>query len=104
MKSNDYLVIRRQFHCRHTVDVFLDLVEEVIPTSDDATLVLVVDKIKFIALPDISHLPEKKNFAIKRRQHCSTLNNQQQSRHFGGNNKNSKKYLANFKLMQQGSS
>lgn len=37
-----YLVVWRQFHCRNTVDVLFDLVKEVIPASDQATLVLVV--------------------------------------------------------------
>ena len=53
-----YLVIRRQFHRRHTVNVFLDLVEEVVPASNDPALVLVVDQVKLIALPDITHLSE----------------------------------------------
>lgn len=37
-----YLVVWRQFHCRNTVDVLFDLVEEVIPASNQTTLVLVV--------------------------------------------------------------
>ena len=51
-----YLVVRWQFHCRDTVNVFLDFSKEVIPATDDATLVLVVHQLQFIALPYISHL------------------------------------------------
>lgn len=39
------LVIRRQFHRRNTVDVFLHFIEEVVPTSNEATLVLIVDQL-----------------------------------------------------------
>lgn len=40
-----YLVVRRELHGGDTVDVLFDLVEEVIPTSDQATLVLVVNQV-----------------------------------------------------------
>lgn len=40
-----HLVIRRELHGRDAVDVLLDLVEEVIPASDQTALVLIVDQV-----------------------------------------------------------
>lgn len=56
-----YLVVGWEFHGRHTVNVLLDLGEQVIPATDDTTFVLIVHQLQFIALPYISHLqwPEK---------------------------------------------
>ena len=51
-----YLIVRRELHCGHTVDVFLDLVEEVIPSFDESDLVLVVDQVQFVAAPHFAHL------------------------------------------------
>ena len=50
------LVVWRQLHSSHTVDVLLDLVEEVIPASDQATFVLVVHHVQLIRLPYLRHL------------------------------------------------
>lgn len=43
--SDWYLVIRRELHGRHAVDVLFDLIEEVIPATDQAALVLIVDQV-----------------------------------------------------------
>ena len=40
-----------QSHCGHLVDVLLDLVEEVVPASDELALVLVVDHVELVGLP-----------------------------------------------------
>lgn len=45
LSQQQYLVIRRQLHGRDAVDVLFDLVEEVIPASDQATLVLIVNQV-----------------------------------------------------------
>lgn len=42
------LVVGRELHGRHAVDVLLDLVEEVIPSTDQAALVLVVDQVQLV--------------------------------------------------------
>lgn len=55
-----YLVVWRQFHCRNAVDVLFDLVEEVVPASDQTTLVLVVHQIKLIRVPHFTDLKTKK--------------------------------------------
>ena len=48
-------------HCiTNLVDVFLELVEEVIPASDEATLVLVVYHLQLVALPSFFDLSEEK--------------------------------------------
>ena len=36
--------------------MLLDLVEEVVPATNEATLVLVVDQVQFIGHPSLSHL------------------------------------------------
>ncbi len=41
--------------------MFLDLVEEVVPASNQATLVLVVHQIQLIRVPDLTDLRNKKN-------------------------------------------
>lgn len=43
--------VGRELHGGHRVDVLLDLVEEVVPTSDKAALILIVDQVQFIVLP-----------------------------------------------------
>ena len=50
-----YLVVRGQLHGGDAVDVLLDLVEEVVPASDQAALVLVVDQVQLVRVP---HLPD----------------------------------------------
>lgn len=55
-----YLVIRRQLHSRDAVDMFLDFGEQIIPSSDDTTLVLIVDQVKLIAVPYITNLQQVK--------------------------------------------
>lgn len=51
-----YLVVRRQLHGRYAVDVFLDSVEEVIPASNQAALVLVVHQVQLIGVPHFTDL------------------------------------------------
>lgn len=51
-----YLVIRRQLHGGHTVDVFFDFVEEVVPASNQPTLVLIVDQVQLIRVPHFTNL------------------------------------------------
>lgn len=36
--------------------MFLDLVEEIVPASDQTTLVLVVDHLQLVSLPHLTHL------------------------------------------------
>lgn len=54
-----YLVVWRQLHGRHAVDVFFDLVEEVVPASDQTTLVLVVHQIELVRVPHFTDLRTK---------------------------------------------
>lgn len=56
MPEQPYLVIWRELHGRHTVDVLHDFVEEVIPASDQAAFVLVVDQVQFICIPHFPYL------------------------------------------------
>lgn len=51
-----YLVVRRELHCRHTVDVFFDFVEKVIPAADQTAFVLIVNQVQFIRVPHFSYL------------------------------------------------
>ena len=51
-----HLIIWRQFHSHDTVDVFLYFGEEVVPSSDQATSVLIADQVQLIASPDLTHL------------------------------------------------
>lgn len=53
-----HLEVWGQLHGSDAVDVFLDLGEEVIPSSDEATLVLVVDKVQLIASPNLADLQD----------------------------------------------
>ena len=53
------LEVGGQFHGSDRVDVFLDLCEKVVPTSDDLALVLVVYQLKLVCLPCLSHLAEE---------------------------------------------
>ena len=52
----EYLIIRGQFHGSDAVDVFLQLIEQVIPASNDTTLILIVNQVQFIGTPNICHL------------------------------------------------
>jgi len=63
------LVVGRQLHCRDTVDVFLDPREQVVPTSNQSTLVLIVDQIQLVRLPHLANLHRRDTQA-----HVSTLN------------------------------
>ena len=56
------LVVRRELHSSHTVNVLLDLVEQVIPATDEPTFVLVVNQLKLIGLPHLRHLQTENNF------------------------------------------
>ena len=51
-----HLEVGGQLHGGHGVDVFFDLVEEVVPATDQATLVLVVNQVKLIGHPGLTHL------------------------------------------------
>ncbi len=59
-----YLVVWRQLHGRHAVNVFLDLVEEVIPASNQTTLVLVVHQVELIRVPHFTDLRNKNHRII----------------------------------------
>ena len=54
--GSTHLVVWGQLHSGHAVDVLLDLVEEVIPASDQATLVLVVDQVQLVRVPHLTDL------------------------------------------------
>lgn len=54
-----YLVVWGEFHGRHAVDVLLDLGEQIVPASDQATLVLVVDQLQLIAPPYLTDLSNR---------------------------------------------
>ena len=54
------LEVGGQFHGSDRVDVFLDLCEKVVPTSDDLALVLVVYQLKLVCLPCLSYLAEER--------------------------------------------
>ena len=54
------LKVGGQFHGSDRVDVFFDLCEKVVPSSDDLTLVLVVYQLKLVGLPRLSHLAEER--------------------------------------------
>ena len=51
-----HLVIRRELHGGHAVDVLFDLVEEVVPATDQATLVLIVNQVQLVSVPHFSYL------------------------------------------------
>ena len=53
-----YLVVRGQLHSADTVDVFSDSVKEIIPAFNESTLVLVVDQLQLISVPNLTHLEE----------------------------------------------
>ena len=61
-----YLVVRGQLHGRDTVDVLLDLVEEVVPAADQATLVLVVDQVQLVCVPHLADLDGDIRSNVKR--------------------------------------
>ena len=54
------LEVGGQFHGSDRVDVFLDLCEKVVPSSDDLALVLVVYQLKLVCLPCLAHLAEER--------------------------------------------
>ena len=51
-----HLEVWGQLHSCHGVDVLFDLVEQVVPTSDDLALVLVVYQIQVVIVPCLSNL------------------------------------------------
>lgn len=51
-----YFVVRRQFHSSNGINMLFNFVEKIIPSSDNLTLVLIVDEIQFIALPRFTNL------------------------------------------------
>lgn len=61
-----YLVVRRQLHGRHAVDMLFDLVEEVVPASNQTALVLVVHQVELIRVPYFTDLKTKTRLNIKK--------------------------------------
>ena len=57
-----YLVEGRELHGGDTVDVFLHLVEEVVPATDQSTLELVVDHLQLVRLPHLTHLARTRSY------------------------------------------
>jgi len=53
------LEVRGQLHGSDRVDVLLNLCEQVVSTSDDLALVLVVDQLQLVTLPYTSHTWEE---------------------------------------------
>lgn len=51
-----HLVVWRQLHGSNAVDVFLHLVEQIVPTTNQATFVLIVYQLQFVRLPHFTHL------------------------------------------------
>ncbi len=51
-----YLVVRAESHGSETVDVFFELVEEILPSLDEFGLVLIVDQLDLVDLPRLAHL------------------------------------------------
>ena len=58
-----YLVVGREFHGGDAVDVFFDLGEKIVPATDQATLVLVVDQLQLVRTPRLVHLTARKTEA-----------------------------------------
>ncbi len=54
------LVVGRELHRVHGVDVLLELVEQVVPATDELALVLVADQVEFVRLPELFDLPRRK--------------------------------------------
>lgn len=54
--DSHYLVVWRKLHCRYTVDVLFDLVEEVIPTTNQTAFVLIVNQVQLIGVPYFTYL------------------------------------------------
>ena len=54
------LEVGGQFHGSDRVDVFFDLCEKIVPSSNDLALVLVVYQLKLVGLPRLSHLAEER--------------------------------------------
>ena len=54
------LEVGGEFHGSDRVDVFLDLCEKVVPSSDDLALVLIVYQLKLVGLPCLSYLAEER--------------------------------------------
>ena len=50
------LVVRRELHGSDGVEVFLALGEEVVPSANNAALVLVIHHLQLVCLPRLSHL------------------------------------------------
>ena len=50
------LVVGRELHGGHAVDVLLDLGEQVVPAADQPALVLVVHLLQLVRVPHVSHL------------------------------------------------
>ena len=51
-----YLVVRREFHGRHRVNVFLHFVEEIIPSTNQFAFLLVVDQLQDVTTPYFTDL------------------------------------------------
>ena len=54
--SFTHLVERGQLHSSDTVDVLLDLGEEVLPSANESALLLILNHFQFVRLPRFAHL------------------------------------------------
>lgn len=52
----EHLVVRREFHSRERVEVFATFRKEVVPTSNESCLVLIVDKVESVVCPSLLDL------------------------------------------------
>lgn len=57
--SSFYLVVWRQLHSRHAVNVLFYFVEKVIPSTNQTTFILVIDQVQFVGVPHFSYLKKK---------------------------------------------
>ena len=57
-----YLVVGGEFHGCHGVQVLLALGEQVVPSTDDAALVLIVDHLQLVGLP---RLPDLQKLVVR---------------------------------------
>lgn len=52
-------VVRAELHGSDSIDMIFYFGEQIVPTSNESTLVLIVDHVQFIGLPLLSHLYKK---------------------------------------------
>jgi len=53
---DSHLVVWGELHGHDTVDVFLDLGEEIVPALDEAALALVAHQLQLVPSPDLTDL------------------------------------------------